>query len=66
MRAQERLKEIYAKVQKYGTVHVKTLAIEYRVSEDLIRKDLRKLENEGLLDRVYGGEIGRASCGETV
>lgn len=55
MRAQERVNEIYAKVQKYGTVHVKTLAIEYRVSEDLIRKDLKKLEKEGLLDRVYGG-----------
>lgn len=55
MRAQDRVNEIYTKVQKYGTVHVKTLAIEYRVSEDLIRKDLKKLEKEGLLDRVYGG-----------
>lgn len=65
MRAQERLKEIYAKVQKYGTVHVKTLAIEYRVSEDLIRKDLRKLENEGLLDRVYGGAERKENKFET-
>lgn len=55
VRAQDRVNEIYTKIQKYGTVQVKSLAIEYRVSEDLIRKDLKKLEKEERIDRVYGG-----------
>lgn len=55
MRAAERLEAIMFKLEKEGRVCVKSLAIEHRVTDDLIRKDLKKLEKQGLLDRVYGG-----------
>lgn len=55
MTASERLSDIRQRVEKQGTVLVKTLAIEYRVTEDLIRKDLKKLEKLDVVDRIYGG-----------
>ncbi len=55
MNASDRLNDILKSLNKYGSVSVKELAINYRVTEDLIRKDLKKLESQGLLDRVYGG-----------
>lgn len=55
MTASERLKEITEQIEKLGTVQVKVLAKYYHVTEDLIRKDLRKLERLGIADRVYGG-----------
>lgn len=55
MNASERLNDILKQLNKYGSVSVKEMAINYRVTEDLIRKDLKKLEGQGLLDRVYGG-----------
>lgn len=55
MTASERLKDITEQIEKLGTVQVKVLAKNYHVTEDLIRKDLRKLERLGIVDRVYGG-----------
>lgn len=55
MTASERLSDIRQRVEKQGTVLVKTLAYEYRVTEDLIRKDLKKLEKLNVVDRIYGG-----------
>ncbi|OJV65892.1 MAG: hypothetical protein BGO41_08125 [Clostridiales bacterium 38-18] len=55
MTASARLKEITEQIEKLGTVQVKVLAKHYHVTEDLIRKDLRKLEQIGVADRVYGG-----------
>jgi len=55
MNVSERQQDILKKLTKYGRVSVKELAIDYRVTEDLIRKDLKKMEHLNLLDRVYGG-----------
>ncbi len=57
MFAAERQEEIMRILQKEGRVEVKELKAEFRVTEDCIRKDLNKLENEGRLKRIYGGAI---------
>jgi len=55
MRAKERLNEIIKILNKQGRVHVRDLSSRFQVTEDLIRKDLKKLELEGLIDRIHGG-----------
>lgn len=55
MRATERLEEIINILHKHGKIYVKELSHYFNVSEDLIRKDLRKLEERHLLERVHGG-----------
>lgn len=55
MRANERLNEIVKILNKQGRVHVKDLSQMFEVTEDLIRKDLKKLEEKDLIDRIYGG-----------
>lgn len=55
MRAKDRLNEIVKMLNKHGRVHVKDLSLKFDVTEDLIRKDLKKLEEEDLIDRIYGG-----------
>lgn len=55
MRANERLNEIVKILNKQGRVHVKDLSKMFEVTEDLIRKDLKKLEEKQLIDRIYGG-----------
>lgn len=55
MRANDRLNEIVKILNKQGRVHVKDLSDMFSVSEDLIRKDLKKLEEKDLIDRIYGG-----------
>ncbi|MBI9014027.1 MAG: DeoR/GlpR transcriptional regulator [Clostridiales bacterium] len=55
MRASDRLDEIVKILNKQGRVHVKDLSDMFQVTEDLIRKDLKKLEEKDLIDRIYGG-----------
>ena len=55
MRANDRLNEIVKLLNKQGRVHVKSLSEMFEVTEDLIRKDLKKLEEKDLIDRIYGG-----------
>ena len=55
MRANERLNEIVKILNKQGRVHTKDLSLMFDVTEDLIRKDLKKLEEKDLIDRIYGG-----------
>jgi len=40
-----------------GQVVAKDLAVEWDVSEDTIRRDLRKLAAAGRLQRVHGGAL---------
>ncbi len=54
---EERYEKILYNLNKEGRVKVKILAKEFNVTEDCIRKDLKELENRGLLKRVYGGAI---------
>lgn len=57
MFAGKRQEEIAAEVKAKGSVKVAELAARYCVSEDLIRKDLTRLEKQGLLKKVYGGAV---------
>lgn len=57
MYASERQKSIMELLKKEGKVEVKRLKEIFSVTEDCIRKDLNKLEKEGMLVRIYGGAI---------
>lgn len=57
MFAKERLDKILEILSSDGKVVVKELSHLFNVSDDAIRKDLKLLENKGLLERTYGGGI---------
>lgn len=50
----ETIKEIVIKDKK---VYVSKLSKKFEVTEETIRRDLEKLENEGVVTRTYGGAI---------
>lgn len=57
MLAIERRNEILEKLQKEKRVVVSELSRAYGVSEETIRRDLEKLENEGYVIKSYGGAV---------
>lgn len=57
MLALERRNKIYERLLTYKKVMVGELSQEYRVSEETIRRDLEKLEKDGLAIKSYGGAI---------
>ena len=57
MLAIERRNEILEKLQAERRVVVSELSILYDVSEETIRRDLEKLENEGYVIKSYGGAV---------
>ena len=57
MLAIERKNEILAKLRKEQRVLVSELSAHYGVTEETIRRDLDKLEREGLATKTYGGAI---------
>lgn len=57
MFANERLEEILNILKTEGKVIVKDLSIKFDVTEDCIRKDLKNLEKQKLLERTYGGAV---------
>ena len=52
-----RREEIAARLAQGQTVEASTLAHEFKISEDAIRRDLRTLAAEGKCRRVYGGAL---------
>jgi Transcriptional regulators of sugar metabolism len=54
---EERAKVILSELEKNGSVEIEKLANILNVSEMTIRRDLSRLEHEGLLRRVYGGAV---------
>lgn len=52
-----RKNEIRNIVVKNGNIIVAELAEQFQTSEETIRKDLKQLEDEGVLRRVYGGAV---------
>ncbi|HMG22768.1 MAG TPA: DeoR family transcriptional regulator, partial [Kofleriaceae bacterium] len=50
----ERQDRIVERLRRHGRVIAADLAVEFRVSEDSIRRDLRELAARGLCKRVYG------------
>jgi DeoR family glycerol-3-phosphate regulon repressor len=62
----QRRQAILAEVSEHSAVVADELAREFDVSVETIRRDLRDLQRQGLLDRVYGGATrpaGRSSEG---
>ncbi|GAB6100268.1 DeoR/GlpR family DNA-binding transcription regulator [Halanaerocella petrolearia] len=55
--AEERREKIKDILNNKGKVIVKNLSKQFDVTADCIRKDLKKLENEGVLKRTYGGGV---------
>lgn len=56
---QERRQLILEDLRRDGRVSVKSLSEKLNVSEVTIRQDLRALEDEGILERTYGGAMLR-------
>ncbi len=57
MFVEERLEKILKIITEQKKVEVTKLSELFNVSKDLIRKDLTKLEEAGLLKKTYGGAI---------
>ncbi|HEV7778671.1 MAG TPA: DeoR/GlpR family DNA-binding transcription regulator [Luteibacter sp.] len=53
----ERQGIVLDRLQRFGKVIAAELAVEFGVSEDSIRRDLRELAAAGLCKRVYGGAL---------
>lgn len=57
MRGTERRLAIIKQIQEHGHAEVNELAEKYQVSSMTIRRDLAKLEEEGLVIQEYGGAV---------
>lgn len=57
MLAIERRNAILAKLSVEGKVVVADLSRDFGVTEETIRRDLEKLDNEGLAKKTYGGAV---------
>ncbi|SDO05473.1 DeoR/GlpR family DNA-binding transcription regulator [Phyllobacterium sp. OV277] len=57
MLTQQRKAHILATLRETGEIVAKTLSRDLNLSEDTIRRDLRELAAEGLLQRVHGGAL---------
>lgn len=57
MLTKHRKQSILAALKRDGQVIAKALSASFEVSEDTIRRDLRELASEGLLQRVHGGAL---------
>lgn len=57
MLAIERRQKIVDIIQEKKKVLVQELAISFSVTEETVRRDLEKLEEQGILKRTYGGAI---------
>jgi DeoR/GlpR family transcriptional regulator of sugar metabolism len=60
---QERQSVIYGRLQANGRVFAAELALEFGVSEDTVRRDLREMAAAGLCERVYGGALPISPAG---
>ena len=61
MLAIERRREILTRLGADGKVIVSELARDFEVTEETIRRDLEKLDHEGLASKTYGGAVARQS-----
>src|SRR5579862_4729604 len=52
-----RKQELLTRLKREGKLVAKDISAELGVSEDTIRRDLRELAREGLLQRVHGGAL---------
>ncbi len=61
MLAAERRNEILEILKEEGRVIVSELSRKYEVTEETIRRDLEKLEQDGVAERTYGGAVVKAN-----
>ena len=59
MLAIERRREILARLAVDGKVIVAELARDFDVTEETIRRDLERLDKEGLVSKTYGGAVSK-------
>ena len=64
--AETRRIEIESRIQLGMPVNASVLAEEFQVTEDAIRRDLRKLAAEGKCKRVYGGALPMSPQGGSI
>ncbi|KAB0545363.1 DeoR family transcriptional regulator, partial [Pseudomonas argentinensis] len=57
MAAKDRIQAIKQMVTNDKKVAVSNLSAIFQVTEETIRRDLEKLEDEGFLTRTYGGAV---------
>lgn len=57
MLSQQRRHYLLQQLQIQGQIIAKQVALDLQVSEDTIRRDLRELAKEGVLQRVHGGAL---------
>jgi DeoR/GlpR family transcriptional regulator of sugar metabolism len=57
MLASQRKNEILERIRGHGSVVAAEVAIEWNISEDTVRRDLRELAAEGKVQRVHGGAV---------
>ncbi len=60
----ERKQEIVKLIMKQKSIKVNDLSLLYNVTEETIRRDLEKLENENILKRTHGGAVIIETPGE--
>jgi DeoR/GlpR family transcriptional regulator of sugar metabolism len=63
MLTQHRKQQILLLLKKNGQVIAKDVSRSMDVSEDTIRRDLRELAQDGLLQRVHGGALPASPAG---
>ena len=63
MLAEERHRAIRERLARQGSVRVTVLASMFSVTEETIRRDLDKLQDEGFLRRIHGGALPVAESG---
>ncbi|MCI1858429.1 MAG: DeoR/GlpR family DNA-binding transcription regulator [Sporolactobacillus sp.] len=66
MLAFERYAGIKNELAKNKKVFVSALAQQFQVTEETIRRDLEKLENEGFCTRIYGGAFLNSHTNEEI
>jgi DeoR/GlpR family transcriptional regulator of sugar metabolism len=57
MLAHERHEALSSLLREHGTIMVSAVARDWGVSEMTIRRDLKRLEEQGLLSRIHGGAV---------
>lgn len=62
MLAIERRREILQKLSTDGKVIVSELAQEFDVTEETIRRDLERMDREGLASKTYGGAVAKQNA----
>lgn len=61
MLTSQRKQLILESLRDNGQIIAKELSLQWQVSEDTIRRDLRELAHDGLLQRVHGGALPAVS-----